>query len=112
MTSRSRIAAPVLFRCESLVSALRPVAITLSPRARISWTKASPKPDEQPVTSQTDGDMSLGLVFRIWEEKDDGERGWSSRSGLKAGVSGVIREVWYDDKVQMYGYRDAGVQLV
>ena len=52
VTSSWRIEAPVLQRC-CRRERLRPVAMTLSPRATIECTNCSPKPEEQPVISQT-----------------------------------------------------------
>jgi hypothetical protein len=56
VTSSAKTCAPALAKAVR-VSVLRAVAITLCPLLSNSRAKASPKPEEQPVTSQTFDDI-------------------------------------------------------
>jgi len=82
LTSRSKIAAPVSLRWASRVEACRPVAITRSPLDRTLWTNCSPKPEEQPVTSQISRVIAVGTKGenrgRLWQV----ERNFSESCGL------------------------------
>ena len=61
VTSKARVVAPRVERCVSLVR-VRAVAITVSPRWRARVAIVEPKPEEQPVMSQTLGE---GLAVEV-----------------------------------------------
>ena len=64
VTSRSSTAMDSVLRWDRRVEALRPVAMTWSPRAAMAWARASPEPDVQPVMSQTSVGIAAVVLSR------------------------------------------------